>query len=158
VRYQLRHVRLESLPGVEPGDTSIPRTSGRRSEGHEQYCRMPKTSILRDPEAVREAVLASGSIKEALGRLNLRAAGGNYRALHEACARLGIEAPLCPPAPPAGRRWEPVPDAEVFCLESAFLNRGQIKLRLLRNGVPERCAICHRPPQGRASCRWATRT
>lgn len=108
---------------------------------------MPRTSILRDPEAVREAALASSSIKEALGRLGLRAAGGTYRAFHEACERYGIEAPVCPPAPPQGRRWEPVPDAEVFCAESTFLNRGQIKLRLIRSGVPERCAACGLGPE-----------
>jgi hypothetical protein len=31
----LRYIRIEPLPGVEPGDVSIPRTRGRRSEGRE---------------------------------------------------------------------------------------------------------------------------
>jgi hypothetical protein len=96
---------------------------------------------------VRAAALASGSIKEALGRLGLRAAGGTYRAFHEACERFGIDAPLCQPVPPHGRRWEPVPDAEVFRVNSTFLNRGQIKARLIRSGVPERCAVCALGPE-----------
>jgi hypothetical protein len=35
VALPLRYVRTEPLPGVEPGDVSIPRTRGRRSEGRE---------------------------------------------------------------------------------------------------------------------------
>jgi hypothetical protein len=115
--------------------------------GSNYYCDMPNVSILHDPEAVREAVARSDSMKAVLGLLGLRAGGANYSALHEACARLGIEAPRRAPKPPTGRRWQPVPDAEVFCVDSTYLNRDRIKQRLISSGVPERCAICGLGPE-----------
>lgn len=108
---------------------------------------MPTTSILRDSEAVRAAVLQSTSMKGALTLLGLRAAGGNYRALHEACARSGVEAPVCMAAPPVGRRFEPIPDSEIFCENSTYLKRGRIKARLIELGMPERCAECGLAPE-----------
>jgi hypothetical protein len=55
---------------------------------------MPQQSILRDREAVSQAVSKSQSIAEALQLLGLRPAGGNYRALHQACARFGLAVPV----------------------------------------------------------------
>ena len=79
------------------------------------------------------------SVKAALGLLGLRAAGGNYRAFHEALARLGIE----PPVPSLGdtSRFGRVPDDAVFCENSTFLNRKWIKERLIAEGVPAQCAM-----------------
>lgn len=109
---------------------------------------MPATSILRDPEAVRDAVSRSQSIKEALVLLGLRAAGGNYRALREACARIGMEVPRWQVGPPIGRPFDScVPDELVFCENSTYLNRDQIKARLLRRGMPECCAECSIGPK-----------
>jgi hypothetical protein len=54
---------------------------------------MPTGSILRNREAVTEAVRRSQSIAGALRLLGLRPAGGNYRALHQACERFGLEVP-----------------------------------------------------------------
>lgn len=54
---------------------------------------MPRESILRDRAAVADAVSRSRSIAGALQLLGLRPAGGNYRALHAACERFGLEVP-----------------------------------------------------------------
>jgi Zn finger protein HypA/HybF involved in hydrogenase expression len=106
---------------------------------------MPATSILREPEAVRAAVAKSSSLAQALQLLGLRPAGGNYRALHEACARLGLEAPACVTwTPPPS---DPVPDELVFCENSSFLNRTQIKVRLIRRGKTNECAECGMGPE-----------
>lgn len=69
-------------------------------------------SILTDREAVAKAVAEASSIAGALRLLGLRPAGGNYRALHQACARFGLEVPaarkkLPSPGPDSDRR----PDA-----------------------------------------------
>jgi hypothetical protein len=103
-------------------------------------------SILRDPRAVQDAVARSASVKEALELLGLRAAGGNYRALHEACARLGLAVPLSEQRVPVGHPFEALPDSEVFCENSPYRNRVRIKQRLIRRGVPEECAMCHLKP------------
>jgi hypothetical protein len=88
-------------------------------------------------------------MRQVLRLLGLRAAGGNYRGLHEACARLGIQAPrfAFPSTPPRGRRFVRVADELVFCKDSTFLNRGSIKLRLIERGTPECCAICGLGPE-----------
>ena len=61
-------------------------------------CRMPRQSIMQDREAVARAVSQGRSIAEALELLGLRPAGGNYRALHQACARFGLAVPAYRPA------------------------------------------------------------
>jgi hypothetical protein len=102
-------------------------------------------SILRDYEAVHEAVSRSTSLTQALQLLGLRAAGGNFRALHEACGRFDLEPPVC-------TSWQPPPseatsDDLVFCENSSYMNRNQIKARLLRSGVPNKCAACGLGPR-----------
>lgn len=68
-------------------------------------CRMPVQSILRDRAAVTRAVRQSRSIAEALQTLGLRPAGGNYRALHQACGRFGLDVPVyVPPRAGTGRQ------------------------------------------------------
>lgn len=61
-------------------------------------------SILRDREAVSQAAGSSTSIAEALGKLGLKAAGGNYRAFNQACERYGL-------VPPGRKRQPPAPAA-----------------------------------------------
>jgi hypothetical protein len=102
---------------------------------------------LRDAQAVRDAVARSTSIKEALDILGLRAAGGNYRALRQACERAGVQVPRQPPISPTGRRWDRLPDSKIFCANSAYTNRRAMKQRLMRDGVPELCAICGGGPE-----------
>lgn len=74
--------------------------------------------------------------------LGLRAAGGNYKALHQACARLEIEAPVWTGGPPDGRCYRSAPDHIVFCENSTYHNRSQIKSRLVASGIPNQCAEC----------------
>jgi hypothetical protein len=103
----------------------------------------PISSILRNPDAVRAAVARSSSIKEALGILGLRAAGGNYRAFREACARSGVDVPNWTHGPPrTGDFIRSIPDAQVFCEGSAYTQSKQIKRRLIEGGLPECCALC----------------
>jgi hypothetical protein len=109
---------------------------------------MPRpASILRDSIAVQDAVARSGSIKQALQLLGLRAAGGNYRALHEACDRLGIDAPRTKHRATLSGTFIAVPDAVIFCQNSTYTNRHEIKRRLIRSGVPEQCALCRIGPE-----------
>lgn len=58
---------------------------------------MPQ-SVLRDREAVARAVSQNTSMAGALRQLGLKPAGGNYRALHQACDRFGLAVPVWQPA------------------------------------------------------------
>lgn len=108
---------------------------------------MRKPSILQDREAVKTAIEASNSIREALNYLGLRAAGGNYKAFKKACEKHG----LIPPTPSSefwskvnsNRTIEPkYSNDEVFVANSTYLNRTSIKKRL-RLLVPEwKCFSC----------------
>jgi REP element-mobilizing transposase RayT len=103
----------------------------------------PLSSILHDPDAVRAAVARSASIKEALGILGLRSAGGNYQAFRKACARFDVEVPKWTQGPPHVRNFiRSIPDSEVFCEVSSYTKSKQIKRRLIEGGLPERCALC----------------
>ncbi len=107
---------------------------------------MPYTpSILRDAEAVCDAIVSSTSVKGALELLGLRAAGGNYRGFHAALERFGLEPPQ--PGPDTIQRFIVRPDELVFCENSTYLNRSWIKRRLIAGGLPERCAICGLGPK-----------
>jgi hypothetical protein len=81
----LPHTPLEPAGGLEPTLANV-----------------PGQSILNNREAVREAVSRGNSIAGALRILGLRPAGGNYRALHQACERFGLEVPVYQGAPRAG--------------------------------------------------------
>jgi hypothetical protein len=70
---------------------------------------VPRQSILRDREAVSCAVSQSQSIAQALGLLGLRPAGGNYRALHQACGRFGLAVPVHARTPQARGPSRPQP-------------------------------------------------
>jgi hypothetical protein len=107
---------------------------------------VPKTSILRDREAVSKAVGGSHSLREALEMLGLRAAGGNYQALNEACARFGLTAPAYTGAPRNGSPFEAISDSEVFRLGSTCKNSG-LKRRMLARGVPDACSECKIGPR-----------
>jgi hypothetical protein len=58
---------------------------------------VPRHSILRDREAVSQAIARSQSTREALEILGLRPAGGNYHAFRLACERFGLEPPVYQP-------------------------------------------------------------
>jgi hypothetical protein len=109
---------------------------------------MPRpASILRDSVVVQDAVTRSGSIKEALRLLGLRAAGGNYRALLKP-ATVWASTPHVPSTEQLlSGTFVAVPDAVIFCQNSTYTNRYEIKLRLIRSGVPEQCALCKLGPE-----------
>jgi hypothetical protein len=107
---------------------------------------MPKVSILRDFEAVSDAVNQSQSLREALELLGLRAAGGNYRALNQACERFGLTSPAYSGPPRNGRSFEALPDLDVFRFGSTCRNR-DLKRRMIDRGVPDACTECKIGPR-----------
>lgn len=83
-------------------------------------------------------------MREALSLLGLRAAGGNYGALREACARYGI-------TPQRGKTWtfppSPVRLEDVLVVDGTY-NTGLLKRRLLAAGfLTESCAECGIGPE-----------
>ena len=101
-----------------------------------------KGSILNNERAVREAAASASSIKEALENLGLRAAGGNYRAFKDSCARFGISVPQFDYTSQAlllGSSRS-IPNDEVFIRNSKYSSRSGVKKRLVRDfGWEYRC-------------------
>lgn len=109
---------------------------------------MKKNSILNNDKVVREVVENSGSIKECLEKLNLRAAGGNYKAFHAACKRIGIN----PPQVDYSRRTRnaisrnTIPLKDILVENSGYMSRAQIKKRCIEAGLLEN--KCYNPECG----------
>lgn len=99
---------------------------------------VPRTSVLRDEQALRAATDGANNIAEILGRLNLRAAGGNYKSIQAAAIEFGIDLPKHKPTVPTYR----IPDEEIFIANSSYHHRGGIKKRLFEMGVPRACTSC----------------
>lgn len=91
------------------------------------------SSILRNEQAVIDAVKTAKSLKECLAILGLRTAGGNYRALHEACARFNLIPPKCKGGDQAAaaRRFNTIPLSEILVENSIYTNRSQLKKKLV---------------------------
>lgn len=102
------------------------------------------SSILRNPIAVSQAVENTDSMHAALRMLGLRAAGGNYKALREACQRFDIPIKRGKVPPP---RLTEQPDDDVFCQDSSYRNRVHLKRRLIRSGVANLCSLCGIGPE-----------
>ena len=100
---------------------------------------------MQDENLVREAVEKTDTMREAIIYLGLRSAGGNYKSLRQACERFNIPVKRGDPTPPAYKGFRT--DEEVFCENSAYSNRSQIKLRMLRNGVANLCSLCGIGPE-----------
>lgn len=81
-------------------------------------------------------------MKEALENLGLRAAGGNYKALAEACARHGLDVPRFDYRGLLDQIRRQRPDDEVFVEGSDYTSREGLKRRLYRLGVPKQCEAC----------------
>ncbi len=99
-------------------------------------------SILRNEEAVRKAVSQSNSIRECLVALGLRGAGGNYKALRQACERIGIDVPVCTGdnQTATARNSNRIPLEEILVEHSSYTNRAQLKKKLVSAGLLEwRC-------------------
>lgn len=96
-------------------------------------------SILRDRDAVKAAIEISSSKKEVLVHLGLRAAGGNYKALDNACVAHGLELPKWKPT----ALFRPAIHLEDILVENSTYNRSHLKRRLIEEGLlPEFCAEC----------------
>lgn len=106
-----------------------------------------KGSILNDYNAVFEAASTATSIKDALNKLGLRAAGGNYKAFRAACEAHNISVPLFDRTSQLKSiRFDKIPDSEVFVENSTYHNRSLVKKRLYVLGVPEECSECGQGP------------
>jgi hypothetical protein len=103
---------------------------------------------------VREAVEGARSTAEALRRLGLRAAGGNFRSLAKLTRHYGISTEHFEPrdATLALRLRSAKPLEEILVRDSTF-SRGHLKERLYRAGLKTRqCELCGQGElwQGRA--------
>lgn len=108
--------------------------------------------LWKDEQAVREAIEASVSASEALRRLELRAAGGNFAQLKKYAALYDISTEHFDPnaarvASRAGRSVRPL--EEILVAESTY-SRHHLKERLYREGLKERrCEACGQDEQWR---------
>jgi hypothetical protein len=110
----------------------------------------PRGSIVHDYAAVKAAIETSSSVSEVLRKLGLRAAGGNYRALKNACVKHSLTLPtpdsevfraaqrksLLANRPPLRT------DDEVFCENSSYSNRVALKNRLRKIWTDWTCSGC----------------
>src|SRR5437763_5750469 len=93
---------------------------------------------------VRDAVAESLSLTEALRRLGLRAAGGNFRTLRKLIARHAISTEHFDPnvARRCARRRSATPLGEILVPGSNY-SRTQLKRRLYEDGLKARkCELC----------------
>ena len=104
-----------------------------------------KHNIVNDENRLREAVSESRSIREALKRLGLAPAGGNYQTIKKAFARFEIDTSHF-----VGRGWlkgrnhdfrtRPL---EEYLVKGKYTSSHKIRKRLLAEGVKEhRCEHC----------------
>lgn len=90
-----------------------------------------KSSILHDEQAVRDAWSISHSNKEILERLNLRAAGGNYKVLSSILKKLQLEPSLSWRTQCKPNYRVSISNEDVFQENSKYSNRSAIKKRLV---------------------------
>lgn len=97
------------------------------------------SSILQDRDAVTDAVRNASSMRECLNSLGLRAAGGNYKALHAACNRFELEVPLVDPKERTknARAKKTIPLNEILIENSTYTNRSQLKKSLVKDNLLE---------------------
>jgi len=98
-----------------------------------------RSSPLHDEDRLRKLCAESYSIKEVLDKLGLRAAGGNYKQLKMYAEKFGITLPQqdaqhLQRKTEGARQARKVSDELVFCAESEYTNRYQIKRRLRAMG------------------------
>jgi hypothetical protein len=79
---------MEPLPGVEPGDVSIPRTRGRRSEGHE-------LAGLESNQRPRTVQCRSAPADRATGQWSPRRVPPSARRTYKVRPVLGPRGPVC---------------------------------------------------------------
>lgn len=89
------------------------------------------------------AVGQSHSIREALGRLGLAPAGGNYKEFKKRLARLGLDASHF--SGQGHRRGKRVgrPLAAILVEESSYTNNNRLRIRLINEGIlAPKCSEC----------------
>lgn len=97
---------------------------------------MPKTSVLRDKSKVEVALRNSQSISECLKFLGLRAAGGNYKALKQACSDFNLPVPRATSEYQLrGTESKFIPIEQILVSESSYTNRHSLKNRLFKLGL-----------------------
>jgi hypothetical protein len=109
------------------------------------FDRMSRERFYSDDD-VRRAVAESSTLTEALRRLGLRAAGGNYKTLKALIVRLGIATDHLDPGLSRRRalalhcRKRPL---EEVLTEHSTYNRSNLKQRLYAGGIKQRrCEMC----------------
>ncbi len=102
---------------------------------------MKRQSVLADKEKFELAAKSSNSIKEFLEKMGLRAAGGNFKFARKWAEIHKIELPVWVPDPTAMHLKNKIPDCDVFCENSLYVNRSHIKKRLLSLGVEYLCSM-----------------
>lgn len=94
-------------------------------------------------DAVAEAISKSGSAKEVLENLGLRAAGGNHKALTKWCSVHGLELPVFKRVYSEDHAISlSTPDELVFIENSAYSSRAGIKKKLRKIWKEWTCADC----------------
>ena len=121
--------------------------SKRDGPYHQSNLPMKKSrgSPLANRELLALAITQSKSMKDVLIFLGLRAAGGNYGSLRYWAATYGLALPEVDRTVQTARAraYSLIPDTQVFCEESKYQNRSQIKKRLIRDHSFEPvCLLC----------------
>jgi Zn finger protein HypA/HybF involved in hydrogenase expression len=95
-------------------------------------------------EQFSEAVQASTSVREALARIGLVAAGGNYKEFRKHVRRLGLGTSHFIGKAHRKGRGAPKQDLrEILVADSSYTNSNALRLRLIREGVFEaKCSEC----------------
>lgn len=107
-----------------------------------------RTSIMNNKNALAEAVANASSMKEAIENLGLRAAGGNYKSLREACRRHNIDLPQFDRKKQLAEAMTSrlKTNEYVFVENSEYHNRTHIKKRMFAMGIPNICDECGQKP------------
>lgn len=94
-------------------------------------------------EDLIEAVRESLSVREALARIGLVAAGGNYKEFRKHVARLGLDISHFLGQGHRKGKGRKRPLSDVLVRDSTHTNTNALRLRLLREGMLEpRCVVC----------------
>lgn len=102
-----------------------------------------KTSPIWNVEELEKAIEAAVSISDVLKNLGLRAAGGNYKTLHEACQAFNLDLPKYDRVISIQKnRLTQKPLSDVLTQDSSY-SRGHLKKRLVKENILEYvCVRC----------------
>ena len=103
------------------------------------------SSVLQNKKAVEKAIEGASSTREALERLGLRAAGGNYAAFKAACNKFNLEQPKATgfQQTQTARKQNKFLLSSILVKDSTYTNRANIKRRCYETGrLKEICYQC----------------